>query len=67
MEVRSMEQSLFALFDFHRFAPNDALQSIIDETDRRCAARLDDDALSLVAAAGDQSVGFVRNREDGPQ
>ena len=67
MEVRSMEQTLFTLFDFHRFAPSAALQAVIDEADRRCASRLDDDSLALVAAAGDESVGFVKSREDEPE
>lgn len=66
MEAKSMERTLSALFDFHRFSPNAALQAVIDETDRRCAARLSDESLTLVAAAGDATVGFV-NREDEPQ
>ena len=49
-----MDQTLFKLFDYQRFADDDALRAVIDEVeDRYAAVALDDDALSALSAAGD--------------
>lgn len=52
-----MERTLASLFDYQRFAQNPRLQSIIDDTHRRCTrSRLSDEQLELVSAAGDSSL-----------
>lgn len=48
-----MENKLKALFDYQRFEKNEKLERLIRETETRYAAKLSDDALSLVNAAGE--------------
>lgn len=48
-----MERKLRALFDYQKFEGNSALAAVIDETEARYARALDDDDLSMVAAAGE--------------
>ena len=53
-EVFRLDQTLFRLFDYQRFADNAALRAVIDEVeDRYAAVALDDDALATLSAAGD--------------
>lgn len=48
-----MEKKLHSLFEFQRFADNDRIAKMINETNSRYAAELSDDDIALVNAAGD--------------
>lgn len=48
-----MEKKLKSLFEFQRFAGNDRIAKMIEETNNRYAAELSDDDIALVNAAGD--------------
>lgn len=50
-----MEQKLKRLFDYQRFQKNSRLDAMLAEAEGRCA-EVDDDALELVSAAGDDSL-----------
>ena len=50
-----MEQKLKRLFDYQRFQKNSRLDALLAEAEGRCA-EVDDDALELVSAAGDDSL-----------
>ena len=51
---RNMESLLARLFDFQRFEKNEALQSVIDETEERFRfGELSEDDLEQLSAAGD--------------
>ena len=50
-----MEQKLKRLFDYQRFQKNSRLDAMLAEAEGRCAD-VDDDALELVSAAGDDSL-----------
>ena len=50
-----MEQKLKRLFDYQRFQKNSRLDAMLAEAEGRCA-EVDDDALKLVSAAGDDSL-----------
>ena len=50
-----MEQKLKRLFDYQRFQKNSRLEAMLAEAEGRCA-EVDDDALELVSAAGDDSL-----------
>ena len=64
-----MEEKLKALFDFQRFAQEDALAALIRETEARYGAAaplpLSDDWLEDVAAAGDPAHGAAGPLRDG--
>ena len=47
-----MEQILKRILDFQKFSPNERLSAIISDVEKNYKA-LDDDDLSLVAAAGE--------------
>ena len=51
--IIKMENILRRLFDYQRFEQNERLAALINDTQARCAAELDDDALENIAAAGD--------------
>ena len=50
-----MEQKLKKLFDYQKFQRNSRLDAMLAEAEGRCA-EVDDDALELVSAAGDDSL-----------
>ena len=50
-----MEQKLKRLFDYQRFQKNSRLDAMLAEAEGRCA-EVDDDALELISAAGDDSL-----------
>ena len=50
-----MEQKLKRLFDYQRFQKNSRLDAMLAEAEGRCA-EVDEDALELVNAAGDDSL-----------
>lgn len=50
-----MEKKLKQLFDFQRFQNNERLARMIIQTENRYNKELDDEALSFVSAAGEQS------------
>ena len=50
-----MEQKLKRLFDYQRFQKNSRLDAMLAEAEGRCA-EVDEDALELVSAAGDDSL-----------
>lgn len=50
-----MEQKLKSILDYQRFSPNRSLSAIIEDVEKRYYA-LDDDELSLIAAAGDTNI-----------
>lgn len=50
-----MEQKLKKLFDYQKFQRNSQLDAMLAEAEGRCA-EVDDDALELVSAAGDDSL-----------
>ena len=47
-----MEQILKRIFEYQRFSPNNRLKKMIEDVEKQYCA-LDDEDLSLVAAAGD--------------
>ena len=47
-----MEKMLKNVFDYQRFSPNSKLAALIEATERRYSAALDDDDMGLVSAAG---------------
>ena len=51
-----MENKLKKLFDYQRFEQNKKLGKLIKETEKRYAAELSDEDLSLVNAAGDPEI-----------
>ena len=59
-----MEQKLKSILDYQRFSPNRRLSAIIEDVEKRYYA-LDDDELSLIAAAGDTlaETGFLKKRQ----
>ena len=60
-----MEQKLKRLFDYQRFQKNSRLDAMLAEAEGRCA-EVDEDALELVSAAGDDSLmehGFVEGAD----
>ena len=59
-----MESKLKQLFDFQRFQNNDRLARMIIETESRYGKELNDEDLSFVSAAGEES--FCRRRKDEP-
>ena len=62
-EKRKVESKLKQLFDFQRFYNNDSLARMIAETESRYSKELNDDDLSFVSAAGEESSGW--HRKDG--
>ena len=50
-----MEQKLKRLFDYQKFQRNSRLEAMLAEAEGRCA-EVDEDALELVSAAGDDSL-----------
>lgn len=48
------EVTLSKLFDFQRFAGNQKLQAIIDDTESRFSCELSDSDLERVSAAGEE-------------
>ena len=50
-----MEQKLKKLFDYQKFQRNSRLDAMLAEAEGRCA-EVDEDALELVSAAGDDSL-----------
>ena len=50
-----MEQKLKRLFDYQKFQRNSRLDAMLAEAEGRCA-EMDEDALELVSAAGDDSL-----------
>ena len=52
-EVSVTENKLKRLFDYQTFENLPSLEKIIRDTEEKFGAELDDDSLSLVAAAGD--------------
>ena len=50
-----MEQKLKKLFDYQKFQRNSRLDAMLAEAEGRCA-EVDDDALELISAAGDDSL-----------
>ena len=50
-----MEQKLKKLFDYQKFQRNSRLDAMLAEAEGRCA-EMDEDALELVSAAGDDSL-----------
>ncbi len=48
-----MENKMKKLFEYQRFENNARLAKLINETESRYAAALDDDDLDIVAAAGE--------------
>ena len=50
-----MEQKLKRLFDYQKFQRNSRLDAMLAEAEGRCA-EVDEDALELVSAAGDDSL-----------
>ena len=50
-----MEQKLKKLFDYQKFQRNSRLEAMLAEAEGRCA-EVDEDALELVSAAGDDSL-----------
>ena len=50
-----MEQKLKRLFDYQRFQKNSRLDAMLAEAEGRCA-EVDEDALELVSAAGNDSL-----------
>ena len=50
-----MEQKLKRLFDYQKFQKNPRLEAMLAEAEGRCA-EVDEDALGLVSAAGDDSL-----------
>ncbi len=59
-----MESKLKQLFDFQRFQNNDRLARMIIETESRYGKELNDEDLSFVSAAGEES--FCQHRKDEP-
>ena len=59
-----MEQKLKKLFDYQRFAQNEKLAKLIQDTENRYAAELSDDDLSFVSAAGDMPVTAPETKDD---
>ena len=50
-----MEQKLKKLIDYQKFQRNSRLDAMLAEAEGRCA-EVDDDALELISAAGDDSL-----------
>ena len=50
-----MEQKLKRLFDYQKFQRNSRLEAMLAEAEGRCA-EVDDEALEVVSAAGDDSL-----------
>ena len=50
-----MERILKRIFEYQRFSPNNRLKTMIEDVEKQYCA-LDDEELSLVAAAGDPGV-----------
>ena len=50
-----MEQKLKKLFDYQKFQRNSRLDAMLAEAEGRCA-EVDEDALELISAAGDDSL-----------
>ncbi len=48
-----MEKKLKSLFEFQRFAGNDRIAKMIEETNNRYAAELSDEDIAFDNAAGD--------------
>ncbi|MGN0317283.1 MAG: hypothetical protein ACI4E1_05020 [Lachnospira sp.] len=61
----STAKKLNALFDYQRFAHNDKLQALIEDTEIRCLKVLTDDDLECVSAAGDEA--FLRKKRGGQE
>ena len=55
-----MEKKLKKLFDYQRFEKNEKLEKLIRDTESRYATELSDDDLSLVSAAGEETL-FTEN------
>lgn len=55
MEEIDVERMLRRVFDYQRFSPNRRLSAMIEEVENRYRS-LDDEELSLVAAAGDTDI-----------
>ena len=53
-----MEQKLKRLFDYQKFQRNSRLEAMLAEAEGRCA-EVDDEALELVNAAGEQRIPAV--------
>ena len=53
-----MEQKLKRLFDYQKFQRNSRLEAMLAEAEGRCA-EVDDEALELVSAAGEQGITAV--------
>ena len=53
-----MEQKLKRLFDYQKFQRNSRLEAMLAEAEGRCA-EVDDEALELVNAAGEQGIPAV--------
>jgi len=55
---------LKALFDFHRFSPNEKMDNLIEKTKRKyfCGTKIADDDLD-VSAAGDHIFPNIKNQE----
>lgn len=55
MEEIDVERMLRRVFDYQRFSPNRRLSAMIEEVENHYRS-LDDEELSLVAAAGDTNI-----------
>ena len=53
-----MEHKLKRLFDYQKFQRNSRLEAMLAEAEGRCA-EVDDEALELVSAAGEQGITAV--------
>ncbi len=57
------EQTLRGLFDYQRFSDNEALNTVIRDTDSRFPVMLDDSDLDLVNAAGSSISNFINAKD----
>lgn len=57
-----MEKKLLSMFAYQRFASNPRLDKLISDTESRCGKALEDDALWMVNAAGNQENCFPELR-----
>lgn len=57
------EQTLKGLFDFHRFARNQRMEALIENTQSRQAVSLSESELAYVNAAGVPEMMSLRDRD----
>ncbi len=60
-----MEQRLKVLFDYQKFKNDARLAHLITACEERYEQALDDDALSVVSAAGDPFANLSRDEDEG--